>query len=204
MIELEAGEDGAWSGTVDLPVLGIRYMELPDVTVEGTSVLIRLVGMPGDPTFNGSLSDDGRAIEGNFVQGTQLFPFTIERGARPEGFGDLAALFADYEKPGTPGEGLAGTWRGLLDIGPIKLRIRLKVATAEDGTLLANVEGVDRQEQVPASSVTLGEDRAVVVDMSGLGVRYTGTMTEDGAEIAGEWKERGSPLPLTFRRAASE
>jgi hypothetical protein len=203
-IDLEAGEDGAWSATIDLPALGIRYMKLPEATVEGTSVLLKLIGMPGEPTFNGSLSEDGQAIAGNFVQGQQLFPFTLERTARPEGFGDLTALYADYEKPGTPGEGLVGTWRGLLDIGPIKLRILLDVTAGDDGALTANVEGVDREQQVPASSVTLGEDRAVAVDMSTVGVRYAGTMNEDGSEITGEWKERGAPLPLNFRRAESE
>jgi hypothetical protein len=203
-IDLEVGEDGVGSATIDIPALGIRYMKLPEATVDGRSVLLRLIGMPGEPTFNGSLSEDGRTIAGNFVQGQQLFPFTLERAAKPEGFGDLSVLYADYERPGTPGEGLVGTWRGLLDIGPIKLRVILVVAAGEDGTLTANVEGVDRNQQVPASSVSLGEDRAVVVDMSSVGVRYTGTMNEDGSEITGEWKERGAPLALTFRRAASE
>jgi len=203
-IDLEAGEDGVGSATIDLPALGIRYMKLPEATVDGASVLLRLIGMPGEPTFNGSLSEDGQTIAGNFVQGQQFFPFTLERTAMPEGFGDLTALYADYEKPGTPGEGLVGTWRGLLDIGPIKLRIILDVTAGEDGTLTANVEGVDREQQVPASSVTLGEDRAVAVDMSTVGVRYAGTMNEDGSEIAGEWKERAAPLPLIFKRAASE
>lgn len=203
-IDLEAGEDGAWSATIDLPLLGIRYMKLPEVTVEGTSMLLRLIGMPGEPTFNGSLSEDGQTIAGNFVRGQQLFPFTLERAAKPEGFGDLTALYADYERPGTPGEGLVGTWRGLLDIGPIKLRVILGVTAGEDGTLVANVEGVDRNQHVPASSVTLGEDRAVAVEMSTVGVRYAGTMNEDGSEITGEWTERRDPLALIFRRAASE
>jgi len=203
-IDLEAGEDGVGSATIDVPALGIRYMKLPEATVDGASVLLRLIGMPGEPTFNGSLSEDGQTIAGNFVQGQQLFPFTLERAAMPEGFGDLTALYADYEKPGTPGEGLVGTWRGLLDIGPIKLRVILGVTAGEDGTLTANVEGVDRNQQVPASSVTFGEDRAVAIDMTTVGVRYAGTMNEDGSEIAGEWKERGAPLALILRRAASE
>jgi hypothetical protein len=203
-LEIEAAVDGSWSGTIDLPVLGIRYMTLDDVTVDGTAVLIRLTEIPGQPTFNGSVSEDGKGIAGNFVQGTQIFPFSLERMPRPEGFGDLGALYADYEKPGRPGEGLAGTWRGLLDIGPIRLRILLKVAAADDGSLTASVEGVDRKQTVPASSVTLGEDRAVVVDLASVGTRFTGTLNEDGSEISGEWKERGAPLPITFRRAAAE
>jgi hypothetical protein len=203
-LELEAAGDGSWSGTIDLPVLGIRFMSLEDVTVDGAAVLIKLTAIPGEPTFNGSVSEDGQGFAGNFVQGTQIFPFSLERMPRPEGFGDLGALYADYERPGTPGEGLAGTWRGLLDIGPIRLRILLKVAAADDGTLMASVEGVDRKQTVPASSVTLGEGRAVVVELDAVGTRFTGTMSEDGAEIPGEWKERGSPLPITFRRAAAE
>jgi hypothetical protein len=203
-LEIEDHGDGSWSGTIDMPVLGIRYMNLDDVTVDGAAVLIKLTAIPGEPTFNGSVSEDGLGIAGNFVQGTQIFPFALERMPRPEGFGDLDALYAEYEKTGTPGEGLVGTWRGLLDIGPIRLRILLKVAAADDGSLLASVEGVDRQQTVPASSVTLGEDRGVVVDLASVGTRFTGTMSEDGSEIPGEWKERGSPLPITFRRAGAE
>jgi len=203
-LELAAEGDGSWSGTIDVPVLGIRYMTLDDVTIDGTAVLIRLGAIPGQPTFNGSVSEDGQGIAGNFVQGTQIFPFALERTARPDGFGDLDALYADFEKAGAPGEGLAGTWRGVLDLGPIRLRILMKVAAADDGTLMASVEGVDRQQTVPATSVAFGEEGAVVVDLSAVGTRFTGTMSEDGSEIPGEGKERGSPLPITFKRAAPE
>jgi hypothetical protein len=203
-VDLARDDDDAWSGTIDVPTMGIRYLDLADLTVDGRSVLIKLTDMPGVPTLNGSVSDDGQKIDGNFIRGTEIFPFTLERKEKPEAFGDLNALFRSYVTPGTPGEGLAGTWRGLLEFGPIRLRLLLKVAATEDGTYLARVEGVDREETVEASSTTAGEDGSVVVEMASVGARFSGTMSEDGSEIAGEWQERGAPLPVTFRRGAPE
>jgi CubicO group peptidase (beta-lactamase class C family) len=40
-------------------------------------------GVPGDPTFKGTLSEDGTKITGDFTQNKQTFPFTLSREASP-------------------------------------------------------------------------------------------------------------------------
>lgn len=87
-------DDGAWRGDISIPAQNARDLELVDVKIEGASVGFRIAGVPGNPTFSGSLTEDGRRIEGEFVQGGMTMPFTLERG---ETAADAArAALADF------------------------------------------------------------------------------------------------------------
>ena len=75
-------EDAAthtWSGTVDIPAQGAKGLKLVDVTVDGSAVAFTIAGIPGGPTFKGTLAGD--AITGTFTQGANSFPFELRRGA---------------------------------------------------------------------------------------------------------------------------
>ena len=52
---------------------------LADVTVEGKTVSFRMADVPGDPTFTGTLSEDGKTIAGPFTQGVAELEFTLTR-----------------------------------------------------------------------------------------------------------------------------
>jgi CubicO group peptidase (beta-lactamase class C family) len=81
-VDLRSGPDG-WSGDVTIPAQGARDVALAGVGVEGDRVRFAIPGVPGDPTFEGTLAGD--VIEGDFTQGGQTFPFSLTRGV------DLAA-----------------------------------------------------------------------------------------------------------------
>lgn len=93
-----SAKNGAISGAISIPLQGARDLPLANVAVAGSDVLFDLPGVPGEPKFAGKLSDDGNKITGNFTQGGQTFPFTLERKAAPaqlvkeslEGFDALA------------------------------------------------------------------------------------------------------------------
>ena len=53
-------------------------------SIDGANATFKIVGPPGEPTFNGTLSDDGVTIKGDFVQGGQSFPFSRVVLQRPE------------------------------------------------------------------------------------------------------------------------
>jgi len=78
-------EDGAWTGTIDIPMQGARDLPLDNIVVSGDSITFAIAGVPGNPTFNGAL--DGDTIAGPFSQSGQTFSFeaTIHRSrARSE------------------------------------------------------------------------------------------------------------------------
>lgn len=92
-----ASEDGAWKGDIDIPMQSARDLPLTDVKVDGSSVTFKIGGIPGDPTFHGTLAEDGARIEGQFTQNGQTFPFKLER---PSASGptdeELAAHLREY------------------------------------------------------------------------------------------------------------
>ncbi|MXW00689.1 MAG: alpha/beta fold hydrolase [Holophagales bacterium] len=78
MVDL-AETDGAWSGTIDIPAQGAVDLPLSDVAVESESVRFTINGVPGEPTFEGTLS--GGEITGEFRQGPARLPFKLGRDA---------------------------------------------------------------------------------------------------------------------------
>jgi len=78
MVDLEE-TDGAWSGTIDIPAQGAVDLPLSGVTVEGETVRFTINGVPGEPTFEGTLA--GGEITGEFRQGPARLPFRLGRDA---------------------------------------------------------------------------------------------------------------------------
>ncbi len=79
VVDLAPGPDGAWTGEIDIPLQGAKDLALADVTVKGNEVGFAIAGVPGAPTFQGTLSADGQSIAGQFVQAGANFPFKLAR-----------------------------------------------------------------------------------------------------------------------------
>lgn len=69
--------DGAWSGTIDIPVQGADDLPLSDVSVDGDAVRFTISGVPREPTFEGTLANG--EITGEFRQGSARLPFRLGR-----------------------------------------------------------------------------------------------------------------------------
>ncbi|MBL8760756.1 MAG: serine hydrolase [Phycisphaerae bacterium] len=69
------------SGTITIPQQGAKDLPLADVSVKGDEVAFKIAGVPGDPSFKGTISADGGKITGSFTQAGGSFPFTITREA---------------------------------------------------------------------------------------------------------------------------
>ncbi len=71
--------DGAWRGDISIPVQATHDFALSEVSVNGMEVSFLMAGVPGDPTFRGTMSDDGSTITGTFSQGGQNLDFKLTR-----------------------------------------------------------------------------------------------------------------------------
>jgi CubicO group peptidase (beta-lactamase class C family) len=76
-------EGGAWKGDISIPLQNAKDLPLTNIRVEGATVDFEIQGIPGTPTFHGTLSADGGKIAGDFAQGGGKFPFELHRGADP-------------------------------------------------------------------------------------------------------------------------
>jgi len=131
-----------WAGDVSIPAQGAQDLPLKDLSLEADQVTFVISGIPGDPTFSGTLSDDGTRISGEFAQGGQTFPFSLTSGVAPadEARAALAevdaiidAALEDWQTPG------------------------MAVAVVVDGeVVLCRGYGLrDQEEQLPATARTL-------------------------------------------------
>lgn len=77
-VHLVHGDDGAWSGTIDIPMQGAKDLPLSNISVRGDSVTFSIAGVSGSPTFNGVRNGD--KIAGSFSQSGQSFDFGLTRG----------------------------------------------------------------------------------------------------------------------------
>ncbi|MGW8267699.1 MAG: hypothetical protein ACWGSQ_15145 [Longimicrobiales bacterium] len=72
-------EAGTWSGDISIPMQQTQDFVLSEVSVTGNEVSFLMVGVPGDPTFKGTMSEDGETISGTFTQSGQSMTFRLAR-----------------------------------------------------------------------------------------------------------------------------
>jgi uncharacterized protein len=79
-VTIAADETGTGlAGTIDIPAQGLVGFPLAAFELDGNEIAFVMPGVPGDPTFAGTV--DGDRIEGTFTQGGQPLPFLLERDA---------------------------------------------------------------------------------------------------------------------------
>lgn len=98
---------------------------------------------------------------------------------------------------------IEGDWSGALEVGGARLRLVLHVVARPQGGLAARLDSIDQgAPNLPVEEISM-RDRTVSLRMRTLGASYTGTVSDDGAAITGEWIQGGA-FPLVFRRGAPE
>lgn len=191
-----ASGDEPWAGTIDIPAQTIRGYDLADVSIQDNAVSFRMPNIPGDPTFEGALTEEGTHISGVFTQNGQSFPFALKRGER-------VARLGETPSHGVSGVGLAGHWQGSLRMGPSELRLVLHVNERSDGAYEATLDSVDQGALgLPISKIEYASD-FVRLELKRLGAGFEGKMSDDGSELAGVWKQGPVEAPLVFRRLAA-
>jgi hypothetical protein len=185
-----AQQGGTWRGEISIPAQGAKGAPLEGVAVTGGRVTFAIKGVPGSPTFAGTLSTDGTAIDGDFTQAGNSVPFKLARTGE--------AVFQPVAKSTPITETLAGTWEGALDVGGRTLRLVFKLARQPDGTGGGTLISVDQGgAEIPiATVVQKGPDVRLLVPA--VGGSFEGQMK--GGELSGTWSQGGGRLPLVLKR----
>lgn len=79
VVEFRPSDTVEWTGNIDIAVQGAEDVPLSNIVVDGGKVHFDMPGVPGAPYFEGSLSEDGRVISGDFHQGDSEWPFAMQR-----------------------------------------------------------------------------------------------------------------------------
>jgi len=189
-VDLAQGPAGAWIGS--LTIKGATAVDVPltDISVKDATVRFT-ASLPGTTTFEGSLSADASRLTGNVGNVEGAVPFELARSGEASVKLPPAssALSKDFE----------GTWEGAVVADGNTRRIVLKLSPAPDGTAKGLLISVDKGNlEIPITTVTL-KGNQLELDARAVGGTYRGTLGANG-EIAGEWVEKTSRIPLTFKR----
>ena len=200
IVDLAPTPAGVWAGKINVPVQGLSDFILSNVKVAGDRASFSMEGVPGAPRFNGKLSKDGRQLYGTFSQGGGRVPFKLER----TGDVDPAQVAAPKPPPppiqGVPGEGLAGIWFGRLEIAQISLRLLFRIDQDQEGGFTGTLDSLDQGAMGLRLSRIRFKDDSVRLRFDRPRASFKGTLSPDGSEIVGHWKQSGQTTPLTIKR----
>ncbi len=79
VIEFEWNDDEVLTGRIDIPMQGAKDVPLANVLRLEDKITFDLPGAPGEPRFDGTFSDDGQILSGDFTQSGATFPFTLRK-----------------------------------------------------------------------------------------------------------------------------
>jgi pimeloyl-ACP methyl ester carboxylesterase len=100
---------------------------------------------------------------------------------------------------------VTGRWNGSIDAGGKPTRFVLIVTEEPSGVLTASLELPDMGGvKLPLDRFARDTAGAIAFELKISSAGYAGKLSADGNEIAGEWKQSGAVLPLTFYRPGYE
>jgi hypothetical protein len=190
-VDLYQEAQGAWRGDIDIPTQGAHDVPLKNIAAADRSVSFEISVGPGNPTFQGQLSEDGITITGDFVQGGNKLAFSIKRT------GD-ARVRAVVKNPPLP-EKFVGTWEGTLQTPNGNLRLVFHLANS-DGAASGAIDSPDQGANgIPMNEITATNNslRIVVAVING---SYEAKLSEDGQVLTGTWSQSGVALPLVLNK----
>jgi uncharacterized protein len=186
-----------WAGELDVPIQGISGLPLTNVKVDGAAISFPMPG-PGDPHYDGKLSEDGKSISGNFSAGGAQIPLNLKWKSEPRA----------VEKTGPANTGdvqvLEGVWEGTLDANGTQLHLRFNFSKNADGAIAATVDSLDQGANGLAVQSIARTGDTVKMEIKVVGGSYEGTLSKDAATLTGNWSQGGGSLPLTMQRKKAD
>lgn len=192
-VDLSKNAAGAWIGAFSIPGSTTVDVPLANIVIDSAGVRFTLA-IPDNPSFEGTISADGKSFSGSAAnsQGSARFDMTRAGEAHVNLPIPSSALSAEFE----------GRWEGAIDVGGQQRRIGLRFARAADGTAAGTLVAIDQGGQEFPITTTTITGKEIQFELRSLSGSYHGTLGASG-EIAGEWSQGGQKVPLTFKRPPS-
>lgn len=181
-----------WIGSISIPAQGANGFPLDAIAFNAGKGSFKLKGAPGDAGFTGTLSADGKKLEGSFNQGTASLPLTLTRTGE-------AKVAQPKTSPAVAPE-FVGTWEGTIQQGP-GLRVRLTISNGKAGAEAAMTSLDQGNAQIPVSAI-LQQGTKLTLEVSVVSGGYAGEINKEGTELKGTWTQLGMSTELQFKKAA--
>ena len=178
--------DGSWSAVVNSPDTGgIKNVKADTVTYDGTNLKIDVASLSGG--YTGSFKDG--KFDGTWTQAGSGMPLSLAPYTKP------VLSQADMDL-------LAGEWHGKLEIPAGALTLVFRFEKNPAGELIGFAKSPDQgPNEIPVGDIEL-VDGVLQIKIPANQADIKGKLT--GTEFAGEFKQGGSPIPLTLSKGKYE
>lgn len=185
----------AYDVTLDSPDQGAKDLPMKVISAHGDSVHLKLPFIDAD--YEATLNPDKSEMTGSWKQFNGTFPIAFKK-ATGETAPPAPMEAADYAP--RAGSDLQGAWEGTAKVGPVKLRLDLRIAESAAGDFRAELDSVDQgARNLPVTSVTYHKPK-VEFELEQIAAVFSGEVNARG-EIKGTWSQMGQDIPLTFHQS---
>jgi hypothetical protein len=191
-VDLDKAANG-WIGSISIPEQNATGIPLDAVTFANGKCTFHLTGAPGDPTFTGTFSADGKTMAGDFTQGPATIPFKFSRTGDPK--------VEEAKASPAVAKDFLGTWEGTLE-GP-GLRLILKMSNDAGGAKAVLITVDQGGAEIPVSTIDQ-KDSKVTLMVKMVGGQYEAEINKEGSELNGTWTQGGNSFPLKLKKAAAQ
>jgi hypothetical protein len=190
-VDLDKGANG-WIGSISIPAQNASGIPLDAISFTNGKCTFRMKGAPGDPTFTGTLSADGKIMKRDFTQGPGTFPFQLTRTGDPR--------VEEIKASPAVAKEFLGTWEGTLE-GP-GLHLVLRMSNDAGGAKAVLISVDQGGAEIPVSTIEQKESK-LTLGVKIVGGRYEAEINKEGSELNGTWTQAGNGLPLKLKKAAA-
>jgi uncharacterized protein len=174
IVTITEDEQGALRGELASPDQGPG--KIPLTTVSATDGRLAFTVRPAQIAYEGEWVAAEQHWSGVFTQGGKI-PLTFRRGLPP-----ARSLV----------EGLDGLWQGVVTRNGVNLRLVLRVATTDRGTIVTFDSPDLGAVGLPVAGFSR-RAREVGFSVPASGARFAGTLADDGTRFKGIWTLPGQP-----------
>ncbi|MBS0196891.1 MAG: serine hydrolase [Planctomycetes bacterium] len=210
-LKFEAGFNDTILGEISLGET--EHQPLENVAIVGNTLYFNIKDLPGNPTFKGTISNDGVSISGTYSENGAHHNFEVKWSEKPAPEAPYAAPATAVQPAPTPVASAAvmpavtpvGTpdrWTGTINAPGAPIGVELTFQNNSDGT-------VTGQMSIPGQNVSglalerftiSGSDLSFAVPGIPGSPRFVGRIGEDGSTVTGQYTqgEKQAPFVLTF------
>ena len=193
-LEIDLDKTAAgWIGSASIPLQNASGIPLEAISFNEGKGSFKVKGAPDDPTFTGTLSSDGKTLEGQLSQGGAVLPLKFNRA------GEAKVELAKASPPVDPE--FLGNWEGTLDAGA-QLRLVLTISNGKEGAE-AVITSLDQGNAKIAVSAITQKGTKLTLEVKAVGGGYEAEINADKTQLKGTWTQLGMGLPLTLKKSSA-
>ena len=192
-VDLDKTPNG-WIGSISIPAQGASGLPLDGVSFNDGKGAFHIKGAPGDPAFAGTLSADGKSLDGQFTQGPASLPLKFSRTGE-------AKVAVPKASPAIAAE-FVGAWEGTIQAGP-GIRVSLTISNGKSGAEAQMMSPDQGNASIPVGAVTQTGTK-LKLDVNAIGGGYEGEINKEGTQMKGTWTQMGNSIDLVFIKSAAK